>query len=340
MEVVPELDNFYWRRIQILREVLRHGPIGRKMLAEALGMTERPLRHEIDILKGQGLITVNTSGMSISEQGQVALAVALKLSRDSKSNRQRERQLQQLLMAKDVYIASGDSNADSETLVEMGVLLTNYLENHLSSDVQIIAITGGTTMKNIVPHIQGHELQDHHSFTVVSARGGMEEAAEVQANTIAEQLAVQLGGRAYMLYSPETMTVATFESLVGEPIIQRTLRVLAKANVVLFSVGDAKKMALRRRLDEEVKVLLREKKAVGEIFGCFFDREGQIVYRIPRIGLKLEQLKDIQLPILIAGGSEKAEAVQAFSKMAPKQTVIITDEGCSLKVLNGETQIK
>lgn len=340
MEVVPELDQLYWQRVRILREILRSGPIGRKMLAESLSMTERPLRHEIDVLKAQGLITVKSNGMTMTERGQEALAVALTMMRSAKSRRSLELQLQQRLKLEAVRIAGGDVMTNPETLVEMGMVLSDYLNAHLPGGEEIIAITGGTTMKQIVPHIQASLLQENRSFTVVSARGGMEEEVSVQANTIAEQLANRLGGTAYVLYSPETMTVATFESLVGEPIIQRTLRMLAKASIVLFSVGDAKKMAMRRRLDDEVKALLQAKGAVGEVFGCFFDRDGQIVYRIPRIGLKLEQLKDIQLPILIAGGQEKAEAVQAFSKIAPQQTVLIADEGCSLKVLNGETQIK
>jgi len=92
-----------------------------------------------------------------------------------------------------------------------------------------------------------------------------------------------------------------------------------------------------RGLSGEVKTQLRSSHAVGEAFGCFYDQNGQIVYQIPRIGLQLQQLDDICVPILVAGGTMKVEAVKAFIKLAPSQLILVTDEGISKKVLNGET---
>lgn len=44
------------RRYQILRNVYLLGPIGRRVLADKMDITERVLRTEVDALKRQGLI--------------------------------------------------------------------------------------------------------------------------------------------------------------------------------------------------------------------------------------------------------------------------------------------
>ena len=42
--------------------------------------------------------------------------------------------------------------------------------------------------------------------------------------------------------------------------------------------------------DDEM-VMLKQKNAVAESFGYFFDEEGKVVYKIPRIGLQLKTYK-------------------------------------------------
>lgn len=92
-------------------------------------------------------------------------------------------------------------------------------------------------------------------------------------------------------------------------------------------------MAHRRSMAPEVIAMLNKKKAVGEAFGYFFDEKGQIVYRISRIGIQLEDLASMECVIAVAGGASKAKAIVSYMKHAPKQTCLITDEGAAKAIL-------
>ena len=61
-EVVPEVQKTYFERISVLQRIFKDGPIGRKGLAEKLGITERPLRTITDVLKQQGLLDSSPAG--------------------------------------------------------------------------------------------------------------------------------------------------------------------------------------------------------------------------------------------------------------------------------------
>lgn len=335
-EVVPELQDIYFDRIAVLQRIFKDGPIGRKGLAEKLAMTERPLRTITDILKKQGLIDSSPAGMTITSKGEMAIAIGQDLWRDIEKIHLQEKALADVLNIADARIVSGDIDSDKNILFEMGLQVSKYLDANLPDGHHTIAVTGGSTMLEVSEHIQLTPSLDRH-FTVVAARGGIGDASATQANTISDILAQRLHGHNVSLYAPENLSEIANMALMNDPVIQSTLSRLKEANILLFSVGNAKIMARRRGLDAESVSNIKIDRAVGEAFGCFFDKEGKIVHRIPRIGLQIEDLADIEMPILIAGGNVKAEAIEAFAKLAPKQLVIITDQGASNKVLNGES---
>jgi central glycolytic genes regulator len=90
-------------------------------------------------------------------------------------------------------------------------------------------------------------------------------------------------------------------------------------------------------MTEEEILMLKRKNAVAESFGYFFDEEGQVVYKIPRIGLQLKDIQNIPYVFAIAGGRSKAKAIRAYMKNAPKQTWLITDEAAANEILRGAT---
>lgn len=335
-EVVPELLPIYLRRIDILHWIHCKGPIGRKQLAEKLNMTERPLRTESEFLKRQQFIYSTSSGMKLTPKGEEALLNAQSIWKKQTSVYEQEMLLKQTLSIKEAKIVSGNADYSDYRSHEMGLQVSNYLNQQLDLGHHIIAITGGTTMLDVAKNFSKGLSHGRH-FTVVAARGGFGDQLAAQANTISDILAHQLNGANMSLYTPEKVSEETYRLLLTEPSIQETLTALNQADVLLFSVGDALTMAKRRGLDDNEINQIREGKAVGEAFGCFYNEEGEIVYRLPRIGMQLKDLEHIELPILIAGGASKAEAIKAFAKLAPKQLVLFTDKGASTKVLYGES---
>ena len=92
-------------------------------------------------------------------------------------------------------------------------------------------------------------------------------------------------------------------------------------------------MAHRRSMSKDLVAMLKEKRAVGEAFGYFFDESGRVVYRISRIGIQLEDLASMDCVVAVAGGASKAKAIVSYMNHAPKQTCLITDEGAAKAIL-------
>ena len=96
-------------------------------------------------------------------------------------------------------------------------------------------------------------------------------------------------------------------------------------------------MAERRSMPKDIMDLLVKQHAVAESFGCFFDKEGEVIYKVPRIGLQLKDLIHVPIVLAIAGGSDKAKAISAYMKNAPSQTWLVTDEGAAEMILSRVT---
>lgn len=150
-------------------------------------------------------------------------------------------------------------------------------------------------------------------------------------------MAQLVGGENMALFVPDNLSDKAYASMKSEPSIKHTLSVMKKANCLLYSIGNAKVMMERRRMSHGLISSLEAHNAVGEAFGCYFNENGEIVYRLSRFGLQIEDIEKIPYAMAIAGGSTKAKAIKAFMKYAPHQTWLITDEGAANLILKGVT---
>lgn len=80
--------------------------------------------------------------------------------------------------------------------------------------------------------------------------------------------------------------------------------------------------------------MLKEKNAVGEAFGEYFDLSGRVVYRVPHIGMQPAQLAAVPMIIAAAGGKSKAKAIAAYCKIASNNLILVTDEGAADQILS------
>ena len=69
-KIVPETVELLIKRYSILKVIYYNQPIGRRTLSSSLGVGERIVRTEINFLKDQNLIEINTLGMSITPEGE------------------------------------------------------------------------------------------------------------------------------------------------------------------------------------------------------------------------------------------------------------------------------
>lgn len=331
-EIAPDLVEVMAQRFTILRYIFWTGPVGRRTLSQELGFTERFLRTETDFLKDQGLIATTRSGMIITIKGREVIQGLRGVMDQLAGIRQQEKELASLLGIERCFIVPGNADEQSKVVVAMGKLVNESLEALLPDGKNVIAVMGGTTMALIADCLTPH-LAEKRELLFVPARGGLGEAVEIQANSVSAKMALRTGSKHRALYVPEQLSEEAYAPLLKEPSIQKVVKLIRGSDAVIHSVGSAISMAKRRGMSPEVLAMLRKAHAVGEAFGYFFDESGKIVYKIPRIGLQLEDLTKMECVIAVAGGSSKAKAIAAYMKHAPRQTCLVTDTGAAKMIL-------
>lgn len=334
--VAPDMLDVLQERFQILRNIYWMQPIGRRSLSETMGITERVLRTETDVLKQLNLIEPSKSGMTLTERGLEVYQGLELVMNQLLGMHQIEKEMTQYFGIQRCIVVAGDSDIQKKVLSDFGDVLTNTLNLLLPNGENTIAVMGGTTMAMVAENMGSLETEKRHNL-FVPARGGIGEAVSVQANSISAVMANKTGGNYRALYVPEQLSRETYNSLLQEPSIQEVLTLISHANCVVHSIGRALHMAARRKMSDDEMVMLKQKNAVAESFGYFFDEEGKVVYKIPRIGLQLKNLQEIPYVVAIAGGKTKAKAICAYMKNAPKQTWLITDEAAANEILKGVT---
>lgn len=217
----------------------------------------------------------------------------------------------------------------------MGEQLNSALDLLLPLGKSIITVLGGTTVAGVARHLSP-KLSRYRDLLFVPGRGAVGESVEIQSNTVAQMMASETGGRHKGLYLPENVSSEALTLLLQDTDIANAISNIYNSDMVIHGVGRADVMSKRRGLDVMTNSKLRNDGAVAECFGYFFDRQGRLVKRIPRIGLQLEDLDKIPHVFAIAAGASKAAAIAAYMHHAPKQTWLITDEGASNLVLKGK----
>ncbi len=144
----------------------------------------------------------------------------------------------------------------------------------------------------------------------VPARGGLGESLEFQANTIASTMAKRTGAKYRLLHVPDHLGEEAYQSLIGDPTIFEVIEVIRAARIVVHGIGDAMVMARRRKVDQATIESLIEEGAHAEAFGYYFDREGQVIHKMPTVGMRLEDISSKDL--VIASPAEKAKGKRSL----------------------------
>jgi Transcriptional regulator, contains sigma factor-related N-terminal domain len=328
-KIVPEIIPLILSRYQILRAIDILQPVGRRALAEQLHFQERKIRNEVDFLKEQEMITCAASGMQITPSGEALLGEMEGYIREIQGLSYLEQQIAELLKVKRVMIVAGDSDFDETVKKDLARVTADYLCKMLK-DGSILAVSGGTTLAEVASVLSSSAVK--RNITVIPARGGLGEEVEIQANTIAANIAKGLGASYRLLHAPDDLRAKTMQSIAGEPKIKELLEMLRKADIVLHGIGSAEEMARRREMAPEKITELLHKGAVGEAFGYYFNTEGIVVQSTSSVGLQLHELGMIGEVVAVAGGRSKAAAVKAVLTNATRDTLII-DEGAARGVI-------
>ncbi|GAK48507.1 central glycolytic genes regulator [Secundilactobacillus oryzae JCM 18671] len=331
-KIVPDLQEKLISRYLLLEAIAQLQPVGRRTLADKMALSERSMRTETENLKDLNLVSIDKVGMQLTSSGS-RLLKELKPTIDKLLGRQqRAEQLQRVLGIQCCTIVPGNSDESQDVLETMGKTAESVLLDQLPEGESIIAVMGGSTMVSVAQQMT-QALTKNRQLTFVPARGGIGEAPALQANAVSAKMAEQTGSKFRSLFIPESISKEAIASLQSDPAISDILDLIKSSNVAIHGIGEAIQMAERRQMSQTLIQTLKKKRAVGEAFGYFFDEDGNVVYKLPRIGLQLEDLAKKDFVLAVAGGSLKAAAIQAYAKIAPKQTWLITDEGAADMIL-------
>ncbi|WP_100332290.1 sugar-binding transcriptional regulator [Bacillus xiapuensis] len=333
-KLLPDLLEVLQKRYEILQAIRLAQPVGRRMLAQSVGLTERILRSEVEFLKEQSLITFQTKGMSLTEDGGLILEDLQGVMSEIKGIHSMEENLKKRYGLEEVAIVHGDSDQSAWVKKELGAACARSIKSRLLAK-NIIAVTGGTTMREAARAMTPN-LAEGKELIFVPARGGIGTDVQNQANSIVAEMALNTDGVHKVLYAPDQISQQAYQTMLQEPAIKEVLDLIKRSNIILHGIGEAMTMAKRRHTSAEDMDKIRKARAVSEAFGYYFDEKGRVIHKVDTIGLQLQDLADAGDVVAVAGGASKGRAIRSYLQGTPKATVLITDEAAAKRLLQEE----
>ncbi|MCG4586735.1 sugar-binding transcriptional regulator, partial [Anaerosalibacter bizertensis] len=127
-KIAPEVIDILENRYDILRNIYYNQPIGRRTLANQLGMGERAVRTEVNILKNQGLLNIESMGMYVTNEGKNLLEDIKGLIHTIKGLTELESALENKLNIRKVLVVPGNSDESELVLKDMGRTAARFLK--------------------------------------------------------------------------------------------------------------------------------------------------------------------------------------------------------------------
>lgn len=319
--VAPDLITQLDRRILILKEIEQHGPIGRRAIAIHVNESERIVRKEIDYLQTLDLVKIEPKGITLSRNTKHLIEQLETFLAPLSQHVTLGKALKERYNIAGCYVISGDSDTNETTKDGLAKMTAELLSQVLKQG-SVVSVTGGSTMASISNYLNPNVKE----LLFVPARGGLGESHHYQANTIASELGEATGGMHKLLHAPDYLSENTLDSLMLEPDVKEIIALNQQSDFVVHGIGEAFTMASRRHTPPNEVDILKDKNAVTEAFGFYFDETGKVVHRIKTVGIQLEDLENKQQVFAVAGGTSKQEAIETYLKIAPKNTILVTDE--------------
>lgn len=333
-KIIPQAIELMEKRYAILRQISISQPIGRRMLSNILDLSERTTRTEIDFLKEKNLINIAVSGMTITEEGKKILERLDGVMGEIMGISDLEVKLRDKLGINYVVISKNVNGTEDMIAEGVAKCAAKYILKNLGPHDKV-AIAGGTTMRRIAENLVKDKDNEEgfEDVILMPTRGSVGSEIEIQANSIAALAAKNLGAGVEFLYVPDELDGSARETLMSIPDVRRTLDHLRVSDKVVFSIGRADMMARRRGMSEEDIKALTDKGAIGEAFGYYFDKNGEIVMKLNTVGIDIEMYKNAKDAIVVFAGSEKVESFLALYKLNKNLTLIV-DEESAKEILN------
>lgn len=230
----------------------------------------------------------------------------------------------------DVVIAPAFSDNGDAIRTMIGRVAANYVSNHLRPGQRLV-LGCGRTLRALVDALPKQAIPD---LEIVQAMGNIgHEAHGIDYNEIARKAADALSGRVYYVSAPAILGHRAGKArdfIDANSILKHALALAKQADVVVIGLGslESDQLYAQAGLIESDELAALQGRAVGDICGRFFDRTGTEViapFADRMIGIELVDLRQTQLSIGVAGGTDKIEPILGALR-GEYINVLISDE--------------
>ena len=200
-----------------------------------------------------------------------------------------------------------------------------------------LSITWGRTIAHLVDNLPADQLKARR---VAELAGGFGQVTdEISARAVTLQIARKLKAECFQLPAPTIVeNLATAKALSKEPIIRNTLGIAAESDIAVMGVGPTDVDSLLYRsgyVTEADFAHLKDRRAVGSIFGRFYDLKGEECdseFRERAIALEFDCLRQIPERIALTMGAHRIKAILGLM-YGELITTLVTDSDTATAVL-------
>ena len=217
----------------------------------------------------------------------------------------------------------------------LGAAGAQYIELNLGKEETLLGFGWGNTVSLTLKHLS---LWGHKEVSLITLSGGI--TAYLQ-NTYREETnpLFKFNSRFHIIPAPLLVSSAdTCRSILSEPEVANIMKMAKLANIAVVGIGPMSSNATFTQFGyitpQELEILQKQG-GVGDILGQFYDKDGQrlqVNFHNRLISVSLEDLKNMQHVVGIAGGEYKAEAIKGALRGGYLHS-LITDENTALKLL-------
>lgn len=249
-----------------------------------------------------------------------------------------ESALRQRFHLHDAVVTLAVEPGDTEVLYAVLARTTSdWLIAHLKAGMRV-GLGMGRTLSHLPEYFSPPSPIDCTFAEVVG--GAAAPAGGFTAYNVTSKMAELAGGRPEYLYAPVlASSEAVRLSIMQEPAVAQAIERARGSDILIQSVGPVDTSALlylHGHLQAEELQTLRDRGAVGDMLGRYFDAQGvpisnPVSDRV--IGLSLDEVARIPLSLVMAGGPEKVPVLVAAMR-GRLFNVLITDAWTAEELLS------
>lgn len=226
-----------------------------------------------------------------------------------------ENALEQRFGLQEVLLVESESKMSSQVIKkQLGSAAADSLHRTVSEG-DLIGVTWGTTLQAMVDAMQPKPIPDVH---VVQSLGGVgPPEAKAHATDISRRLSQLLNSRLSLLPAPGIVgSKQAKEVLLSDRQVKGALELFSEINTLYVGLGAIETNPVLDQNNQEIPPNLYKEiinsDAVGDIALHFFDIEGNEIESQLKdlvIGISIEEVRQIDTVVGIAGGTEKTDVI-------------------------------